>query len=395
MFLDTNTLFEIKKNILLVEDEAIIAMSKQNELGKYGYNSIHALSGEKALNIIESDKKVIDLILMDIDLGKGMDGIQTAQNILDKNDIPIIFLSSHEEKEIVAKTEKITSYGYVVKSSKITVLDASIKMAFKLHDNINLRKEAVEETININKLLRTTIDGVPEPIMLISNQYEILMHNKAAKDKYCFDNDTEQKFCYQITHNRTEPCNGTEHSCPLKCIKETLSSCSSIHKHIQKDGTIHLVQLSAEPLLDHHGNLTGFIETAHDITDQKRLESDLIASEKRFADLFNKAPLGYQSLNLKGEFIEVNQTWLDIMGYTRQEVIGKWFGDFLDKEFVDPFRQRFPIFISRGKIHSEFKMRKKDGSQILISFDGRIVNNLDGSFKQTYCILKDITQNIS
>lgn len=393
MFIGSDFSVDIYKNILLVEDEAILAMSKKIELDKYGYNCIHASNGEKALDLIESGGKEIDLILMDIDLGKGLDGIQTAQKILKTHDLPIIFLSSHEEKEIVAQTEKITSYGYVVKSSKITVLDASIKMAFKLYDNINLRKVAIEETMEMNKLLRTTIDGVPEPIMLISTEYEILMNNKTAKDKYYIDNEIEPKFCYQISHNRTEPCSGKEHPCPLKCIKETLTPCSSLHKHVQSDGTIHLVEINAVPLMDKNGILTGFIETAHDITEQKLLESHLIESEKRFSDLFNKAPLGYQSLDNAGCFIEVNQTWLDFMGYTQEEIIGKWFGNFLVKDFVEPFRERFPIFISEGKIHSEFKMRKKDGSQIFIGFDGRIVYKSDGSFKQTYCILKDITKN--
>ena len=87
--------------------------------------------GEKAVEIVASNLG-IDLVLMDIDLGKGMDGTQAAEKILSGNDLPIVFLSSHTESEIVAKTEKITSYGYVVKNSSITVLDASIKMAFKL-----------------------------------------------------------------------------------------------------------------------------------------------------------------------------------------------------------------------------------------------------------------------
>jgi DNA-binding NarL/FixJ family response regulator len=69
---------------------------------------------------------------MDIDLGGGIDGTQAAEAILKERDIPIVFLSSHTDPEVVGKTEKITSYGYVVKSSSMTVLDASIKMAFKL-----------------------------------------------------------------------------------------------------------------------------------------------------------------------------------------------------------------------------------------------------------------------
>ena len=59
----------------------------------------------------------LDLILMDIDLGKGMDGTEAAQIILHNREIPIVFLSNHTEKEIVNKTEKITSYGYVVKNA--------------------------------------------------------------------------------------------------------------------------------------------------------------------------------------------------------------------------------------------------------------------------------------
>jgi PAS domain S-box-containing protein len=50
--------------------------------------------------------------------------------------------------------------------------------------------------------------------------------------------------------------------------------------------------------------------------------------------LYEKAPLGYQSLDENGHFIVVNQTWLDTLGYTREEVIGKSFADFLHPEGV-------------------------------------------------------------
>jgi PAS domain S-box-containing protein len=124
---------EIYKTILLVEDEAIIAITQKTTLEKYGYKVITANSGEMAIEKLDQASS-IDLILMDIDLGNGIDGTETATMILSRMDIPIVFLSSHTEPRVVEKTEKITSYGYVVKNSGITVLDASIKMAFKLFD---------------------------------------------------------------------------------------------------------------------------------------------------------------------------------------------------------------------------------------------------------------------
>ncbi|MFZ1280569.1 MAG: response regulator, partial [Ignavibacteriaceae bacterium] len=122
------------KTILLVEDDAMIAVVETLKLKKYGYNIIHAINGQMAIESVNNSSNHIDLILMDINLGERLDGTDIAKVILATKDIPLIFLSSHTEREVVEKTENITFYGYVVKDSGITVLDASIKMAFKLYD---------------------------------------------------------------------------------------------------------------------------------------------------------------------------------------------------------------------------------------------------------------------
>ncbi len=97
-----------KKTLLLVEDEILIAMAQQNFLEQYGYKVLTVQTGEKAVSLfLEND--TIDLVLMDIDLGPGMDGTQAAELILTQHKVPILFLSSNTEPEIVEKTEKITS----------------------------------------------------------------------------------------------------------------------------------------------------------------------------------------------------------------------------------------------------------------------------------------------
>lgn len=156
----------VKKTILLVEDEFLIAMSAKMELEKYGYAIKTVPNGEEAIKEVRISNE-IDLILMDIDLGDGIDGTEAAEIILKDHDIPIVFVSSHSEMEVVERTEKITSYGYVVKSSSITVLDASIKMAFKLFDEKIVRKQA-ENTLKNgqaayqeqNAILNTLLDNL-------------------------------------------------------------------------------------------------------------------------------------------------------------------------------------------------------------------------------------------
>ncbi len=151
-----------KKSILLVEDEAMIAMLQKRQLEKIDYAVHHVLKGEDAVQTVLSPDSAIDLILMDIDLGSGIDGTEAAETILKEKDIPVVFLSSHTEPEIVKKTEKITSYGYVVKNSGIVVLDASIKMALKLFDEKIERKQAEkalrESEATIRKKLKTILE---------------------------------------------------------------------------------------------------------------------------------------------------------------------------------------------------------------------------------------------
>ncbi len=163
------------------------------------------------------------------------------------------------------------------------------------------------------------------------------------------------------------------------------------NRKIHKDGHIVYVISNSIPKVDKAGKLIGYRGADKDITERKQAEEMLRQSEERFQLLFDKAPLGYQSLDFDGKFIDVNQQWLDSLGYNKGEVIGKWFGDFLSPEYQDGFRKRFPIFKAKGKIHSEFEMVHKNGSKLFMAFEGKVGYNLKGEFKQTHCILQDIT----
>jgi len=128
-------------------------------------------------------------------------------------------------------------------------------------------------------------------------------------------------------------------------------------------------------------------------SDLKKSEKALQNSQERFRLLYEKAPLAYQSLDEDGNFIEVNTSWLDVLGYSREEVIGKSFGDFLHPDWKDHFKENFPRFKAIGKILGvEFEIVKKDGSLILVSFHGKIGKDKSGNFQQTHCIFQDITE---
>lgn len=131
-----------------------------------------------------------------------------------------------------------------------------------------------------------------------------------------------------------------------------------------------------------------------DITAHKQSEKILCETKALYKDHFDKAPLSYQSLDENGNFLMVNEAWLKTFGYSEEEVLGKWFGDFLAPEYVETYRQRFPVFKKAGKIHSEFVMNNREGEPLIIAFEGRIGYKEDGSFERTHCILQNITEQI-
>jgi PAS domain S-box-containing protein len=122
------------QKLLLVEDEAIIALAEKKTLESFGFEVILAMNGEESV-VLADTAQGIDLVLMDINLGRGIDGTEAAARILERHDLPVVFLTSHTEREVVNKTESISSYGYIVKNSGDLVLLASIKMAFKLYES--------------------------------------------------------------------------------------------------------------------------------------------------------------------------------------------------------------------------------------------------------------------
>ncbi|MFB6186982.1 MAG: PAS domain S-box protein, partial [Halobacteriaceae archaeon] len=94
-----------------------------------------------------------------------------------------------------------------------------------------------------------------------------------------------------------------------------------------------------------------------------------------------------------GEILTVNEAWLDKLGYDREVVERRWFGEFLAKDSVAKFESRFSEFKSTGGISNvEYEMQCADGESIIVSFDGTIEYDEDGAFVRTHCQFAEITE---
>ncbi|HUU04980.1 MAG TPA: GAF domain-containing protein [Patescibacteria group bacterium] len=120
-----------KRIILLVDDEEPVAMAQEQALMRLGYECVVAHSGEAAVQLAASNPEIA-LILMDTDLGQGIDGREAARRILAARNLPIVFLASHPERRMPISTPDLPIFRYVLKNSGDVELQTSIKTAFEL-----------------------------------------------------------------------------------------------------------------------------------------------------------------------------------------------------------------------------------------------------------------------
>ena len=122
-----------KTNILIVEDEAIVAKDIQQSLKKAGYNVVGVAStGEKAIEL--ANEKKPDLILMDIMLKGPMSGIEAAEEIRLALNIPVVFLTAYADESTFNKAKITEPYGYIIKPFKDIDLHTSIQLALHKHE---------------------------------------------------------------------------------------------------------------------------------------------------------------------------------------------------------------------------------------------------------------------
>lgn len=121
-----------KINILVVEDESIVAKDIQNSLKKLGYNVPAVVaSGEAAVDAAEEFKP--ELVLMDIMLQGDISGIEAATQIKARFDIPVIYLTAYADESTLSKAKVTEPYGYIIKPFKEIDLHTSIEMALYKH----------------------------------------------------------------------------------------------------------------------------------------------------------------------------------------------------------------------------------------------------------------------
>ena len=321
------------KKILLVEDEAILAMAEAKILKKRGYEVVTAYNGEKAVETADLDPE-IDLILMDIDLGRGMDGTEAAQKILKEHNLPIVFLTSHSEEEYVNRVKKITNYGYVLKHSGEFVLVESINMAFHLYEaqkQLHTQKENLQTALTQKERseeeLQNHVERYQQLFNNINNCVAVYETVEDGSDFVIIDinksvEKTENVRREDVLNKRvTEVFPGVRRFGLLDVLKRVAETGKPEH--------LPAAQYSDERIVGWRDNYVyklpsgEIIATYDDVTERIKMEKSLRESERKYKSLYNSLRDALIVVNGKREIIDCNSAFTELFGYTLDEIRGQ------------------------------------------------------------------------
>ena len=165
-----------------------------------------------------------------------------------------------------------------------------------------------------------------------------------------------------------------------------------ILRWLHKDGSYCFLESNAEPILDSTGQVRGYRGTDRDITERKRAEEALVASEERFRELFDGAPVGYHEIDKEGKIVRVNRTELDMLGYTAEEMVGRYVYEFIAGE-MSPQSVKGKLAGERP-VESGFERTylRKGGTTIPVLIEETLIKDIEGRIVGIRSTIQDITE---
>ncbi len=164
---------------------------------------------------------------------------------------------------------------------------------------------------------------------------------------------------------------------------------------IRKNGEKRTVQTSASLVADGKGQKIGFRGIVRDVSDRKRMETALRESEEKYRHIFENSVVGFFQSTPEGRFISVNSAFAEMLGYESPDELGSKISDIATQYYANPEdRGRYKELLQKfGAVMSfEFKVKRKDGSQIWVSNSARAYFKQNGTVDHYEGVVIDITE---
>ncbi|WGI16927.1 PAS domain S-box protein [Methanonatronarchaeum sp. AMET-Sl] len=370
-------------SVLLVDDEpGFLDLAKEFiETGEKDFIVYTASSAEEGIELLREHE--FDCIVSDYQM-PGMDGLDFLDFVRNELnlDIPFIMFTGKGREEVAMNALNLGADRYLQKGgapkSQYEVLAEAIKQEYESYKTeIELERSEREK-----KLI---LDSTSDLIAYLDTEMNILWANKAAaRSVDRKPGEIEGCKCYEVWHGREDPCQ----RCP---VLKALDTGKKHQGEVESpDGRYWLI--SANPVKNSDGEVIGVVEATQDITDLKVVIKKLEESKKEYKSVLDSMNESIWLIDLKGNIIEVNETAVEKLGYSRDELLSMGTSQIDGSLSKIEVKDKLNKVIEEGADVFETTHKNSDGEIIPVEVSLSLINYRGD--KAVLSVVRDISDRI-
>lgn len=350
-----------RRKVLVIEDESLIARALTKILNKLQYEII-GIANEADVAMTMLEKQVPDIILMDIKIDGKLDGIQTAELVRSKYDIPIVYMSSLDDQATLDRAKETMPFGYVSKPFD----EKDIKIIL----NMSLYKYEMDRKLRENEArYRSVVTSLNEGILLINSDLIIETCNPAAER--ILGSSANDLIGHNVLDKNLKVLSENNHRIHYNTFDELIALINRqphydiLLKYINDKNEIVFLNTNFEPVLDlcsPQDKYKAIVCSFKDITSQ-------INTESAYKSIVDNSIQGLIVIQ-DSDIIFANNTVQDILGYSPEELINFKVNDLesiVAAEYIDLLRAIFENDSAKSKkLRQILAVRKADGEMTWI-----------------------------
>ncbi|MDB5656711.1 MAG: hybrid sensor histidine kinase/response regulator, partial [Tardiphaga sp.] len=283
-----------KARIMVVEDDRIVARDLREQLGRIGHSVVAvAHSGEVAVELALAERP--DLVLMDIRLDGGMDGIDAAQLIRAQCQIPVVFLTAYADDDTVRRASRAEPFGYLLKPFEDLHLRSVIAMA--LHKHAAERKLRESE-----RRFEATLSSIGDGVIATDERSRITFINPVAEQLTGWPRHQAIGQTLAMVYRVSE----CDEAAPgeFAAAAGRASPLSTQAQLTSRDGRSFPIDEKSAPIIDDAGASTGAVLVFSDTSDRRRTAAALQGAQADLARMSRMTTVGQLTASIAHE---VNQ----------------------------------------------------------------------------------------
>ena len=381
-----------KETILIIEDDAGLIELLSENIQQSGFKTVSVSSANEALGWLKTNTP--DLILLDFSL-PDMTGEELILHLKNTsaNVPPFVVSTGRGDERTAVEMMKLGARDYIVKDTHfLELIPIVVNRVCNDIQNENKLKIAEQALLKNNYHLaesqRITLTGTWE-LDLITGC--LLWSDEIFR---IFEiNSSEFGATYDAFLNAIHPDDREMVDKAFSDSLQTKMPYQMDHRLLMWDGRIKYVSEQCETTFDAKGKPLVSIGIVQDISIRKQAELNLTQSREEFKDLFDSAPIGYHEIDLEGRITRINQTELNMLGYTYDELNGQFIWEFVaDKAYS------FEVTKEKLKNHQlnstpyEREFVRKDGKRLPILVVDKLIIADNGEVTGIRSSIQDISE---